>query len=96
MPPRRILSIWFPRLAAFTDYTGWQHKAFLGAGEFTLEFGDYDVSITVPADHVVSATGEIQNPSEVLSASQRQRLAQAREAKAPVFNGDAAVSPACT
>jgi len=80
-----FLAQWFPRLAAFTDYTGWQHKAFLGAGEFTLEFGDYDVSITVPSDHVVSATGELENPSAVLSATQRQRLAAAREAKAPVF-----------
>ena len=69
---------WFPRLAAYTDYTGWQHKQFLGQGEFTLEFGNYDVSITVPADHIVTATGVLQNPNEVLSAEQRNRLAQAR------------------
>jgi hypothetical protein len=54
-------------MAAYTDYMGWQHKAFLGRGEFTLEFGDYKVAITVPADHIVSATGELQNPSDVLS-----------------------------
>lgn len=71
---------WFPRLAAYTDYTGWQHKQFLGQGEFTLEFGNYDVSITVPADHVMGATGVLQNPNEVLSAEQRNRLAQARKA----------------
>ncbi len=71
---------WFPRLAAYTDYTGWQHKQFLGQGEFTLEFGNYDVSITVPADHVMGATGVLQNPNEVLSAEQRSRLAQARKA----------------
>ncbi len=70
---------WFPRLAAYTDYTGWQHKQFLGSGEFTLEFGNYDVSITVPADHIVSATGVLQNPNDVLTAEQRSRLAQARK-----------------
>ena len=47
---------WFPRAAAFSDYEGWHNKAFLGRGEFTLEFGDYDVSITVPQDFIVSAT----------------------------------------
>lgn len=72
---------WFPRMVAYTDYAGWQNKQFLGSGEFTLEFGDYDVSITVPADHVVSATGELQNPEEVLSELQRERLAEARESK---------------
>ena len=72
---------WFPRMVAYTDYAGWQHKQFLGSGEFTLEFGDYDVSITAPADHVVSATGELQNPEEVLTESQRERLAKARESQ---------------
>ncbi|HEY5654654.1 MAG TPA: M1 family metallopeptidase, partial [Woeseiaceae bacterium] len=80
-----FLAQWFPRLAAYTDYAGWQHKAFLGRGEFTLEFGDYEVEITVPADHIVSSTGVLQNPSEVLTAQQRQRLKQAETAKAPVF-----------
>ncbi|HEX5005528.1 MAG TPA: M1 family metallopeptidase, partial [Hyphomonadaceae bacterium] len=69
---------WFPRLAAYTDYTGWQHKQFLGRGEFTLEFGNYDVSITVPADHIMGATGTLQNPNQVLTSEQRSRLAQAR------------------
>ncbi len=76
---------WFPRMAAYTDYTGWQHKQFLGAGEFTLEFGDYKVAITVPDDHIVGATGVLQNPNEVLSATQRQRLAQAKGASKPVL-----------
>ena len=58
---------WFPRMAAYTDVNGWQHKQFLGTGEFTLEFGDYTVRITVPNDHVVSATGVLQNPKEVLN-----------------------------
>jgi hypothetical protein len=69
------LAQWFPRLAAYTDYTGWQNKQFLGRGEFTLEFGDYEVNLTVPADHIVSATGVLQNPREVLTAKQRERLA---------------------
>ena len=72
---------WFPRMVAYTDYAGWQHKQFLGSGEFTLEFGNYEVSITAPADHVVSATGELQNPEEVLTELQRERLAKARESK---------------
>ena len=58
-------------------------------GEFTLEFGDYDVSITVPADHIVAATGVLQNPDEVLTAAQRDRLAQARTADKPVVHRDA-------
>ncbi len=77
---------WFPRMAPYTDYTGWQHKQFLGSGEFTLEFGDYTVRLTVPADHVVGATGVLQNPDEVLTPVQRERLAQAqREFAKPVF-----------
>ncbi|MFN3468597.1 MAG: M1 family metallopeptidase [Novosphingobium sp.] len=76
---------WFPRLAVYSDYEGWHNKAFLGSGEFTLEFGDYKVALTVPADHVVSATGVLQNPDAVLSPVQRQRLEQARTAKAPVY-----------
>ncbi|WP_419191578.1 M1 family metallopeptidase [Engelhardtia mirabilis] len=76
---------WFPRLAAYTDVNGWQHKQFLGRGEFTLEFGDYQVEITVPADHVVAATGVLQNPDEVLTAQQRQRLAEAERSDAPVL-----------
>ncbi len=76
---------WFPRMAAYTDVNGWQHKQFLGAGEFTLEFGDYKVRITVPDDHVVSATGVLQNPKEVLTAAQISRLKEAEAAKSPVM-----------
>ena len=68
---------WFPRLASYTDYTGWQNKQFLGRGEFTLEFGDYEVNLTVPSDHIVSATGELQNPRDVLTTKQRKRLEDA-------------------
>ncbi len=76
---------WFPRLAAFTDVTGWQHKQYLGQGEFTLEFGDYIVRITAPADHMVGSTGVLQNPNEVLSAVQQERFAKAKTADKPVF-----------
>ena len=76
---------WFPRMCAYADYSGWNHKEYLGSGEFTLEFGDYEVSITAPVDHVVAATGVLQNPGEVLTAEQRERLEKARTADAPVF-----------
>lgn len=76
---------WFPRLCAYTDVTGWQHKQYLGQGEFTLEFGNYKVRITAPKDHIVGATGVLQNPEEVLSPEQIQRLKEAKTAKKPVF-----------
>ncbi|MCA1854448.1 M1 family metallopeptidase [Massilia oculi] len=76
---------WFPRMAAYYDVKGWQHKQYMGDGEFTLEFGDYDVQLTVPADHIVASTGELQNASAVLSAAQRERLQQARTARKPVI-----------
>ena len=78
------LAQWFPRMAAYTDYTGWQNKQFLGRGEFTLEFGDYNVNLTVPADHIVAATGVLQNPNEVMTAKQRKRMDEARTDK-PVY-----------
>ena len=71
-----FLAQWFPRLAAYTDYEGWHNKAFLGRGEFTLEFGDYEVELTVPNNHIVAATGELTNSKAVLTASQQQRLQQ--------------------
>jgi hypothetical protein len=76
---------WFPRLAVYGDGTGWQHKQYLGRGEFTLEFGDYLVRLTVPNDHIVAATGVLQNPAEILTADQRARLKEAETAKKPVF-----------
>ena len=76
---------WFPRAAVYDDVNGWQTDQFLGAGEFYLEFGDYDVSVTVPHDHIVRATGVIQNPELVLTATQRARLAQAWAADTPVY-----------
>ncbi|MCF6457147.1 M1 family metallopeptidase [Pseudoalteromonas sp. MMG024] len=80
-----LLAQWFPRLHAYTDYEGWNNKEFLGRGEFTLEFGDYEVEIDVPADHIVSSTGVLTNPKKVLTKTQRKRLEQAKTAKRPVF-----------
>jgi hypothetical protein len=76
---------WFPRMCVYNDVEGWQNKQFLGRGEFTLPFGDYEVSITVPSDHIVAATGELQNASSVLSAEQRNRLKKASSSDEPVF-----------
>tara|TARA_B100000780_G_scaffold170749_1_gene119519 strand:+ start:544 stop:2823 length:2280 start_codon:yes stop_codon:yes gene_type:complete len=69
----------FPRMAVYNEVEGWQNKQFLGRGEFTLPFGDYKVSITVPADHIVAATGELKNPSLVLSKKQIKRLEKAKK-----------------
>lgn len=76
---------WFPRMVAFTDATGWQHKQFLGSGEFTLELGNYLVRITAPDDHVVAATGVLQNAGEVLTDEQRERFDEAKTAARPMF-----------
>jgi len=75
----------FPRLCVYNDAAGWQNKQFLGSGEFALEFGDYKVSITVPADHVVAATGTLQNPDDVLKKSWTDRLEKAKTSKSPVI-----------
>ncbi len=76
----RLYSIaqFFPRLCVYDAMTGWQTKQYLGNGEFALEFGDYDVSITVPSDFVIAATGKLKNPHEVLSAKQLERFEEAR------------------
>jgi hypothetical protein len=77
---------WFPRMAAYTDYAGWINKQFLGTGEFTLEFGNYTVRLTVPDDHLVAATGALQNAEAVLTETQRERLKKAQgETKKPMF-----------
>ena len=76
---------WFPRLCAYTDTTGWQHKQFLGSGEFTLELGDYVVRITAPEDHIVASTGILLNSDEVLTEEQRRRLEEAKTTEKPMF-----------
>ena len=75
----------FPRMAVYSDVTGWQNKQFLGRGEFTLPFGDYDVKLTVPENMVVGATGEIQNEDEVLTDLQKERLEKAKTSDKPVI-----------
>jgi hypothetical protein len=74
----------FPRMVVYCDNQGWQHKQFLGAGEFTLNFGNYDVRITVPADHVVAATGVLQNGKEVMSAEELKRFNSAKSSDEPI------------
>jgi len=75
---------WFPRMCVYSDVYGWQHKQFLGRGEFALVFGDYEVNINVPSDHIVAATGELQNAQAVLTSAQQQRWEKAKTAKEPV------------
>ena len=72
-----IIAQWFPRMAVYNDAEGWQHKQFLGRGEFTLEFGNYDVYITVPSDHILEATGTLVNRKEVLTKTQYKRYKKA-------------------
>lgn len=69
----------FPRMAAYMDNVGWQNKQFLGQGEFTLNFGNYEVEITVPADFVVGATGWLQNQEEVLTKTELARFREAQK-----------------
>jgi hypothetical protein len=75
----------YPRMAVYNEVEGWQHKQFLGRGEFTLCFGNFKVAITVPADHSVASTGVLTNSSAVLSAAQNARLKQAASATEPMF-----------
>lgn len=75
---------WYPRLCVYSDFQGWQNHQFTGRGEFALAFGNYSVQMTVPADHVVLATGQCQNYPQVLSAAQLARWNQAQNAKEPV------------
>ena len=73
-----LIAHWFPRMAVYNDTEGWQNKQFQRLGEFALEFGDYKVEIKVPADHIVAATGTLENSESVLSMEQRKRIDLAR------------------
>ncbi|MFN8334912.1 MAG: M1 family metallopeptidase [Cyclobacteriaceae bacterium] len=73
-----IIAQWFPRMCVYDDLVGWQNKQFLGQGEFTLSFGNYQVNLTVPADHVVAGTGMVQNLKEVLTPDQYSRFERAK------------------
>lgn len=75
---------WYPRLAVYDDLRGWNHDPYIGAGEFYLEYGRFDVDLTVPAGYIVAATGTLGNPEQVLTAAQRSRLAQAAHSTEPV------------
>lgn len=75
---------WYPRMCVYSDYQGWNNKQFTGRAEFALVFGNFNVTMTVPADHVVAATGVCQNPGDVLTPAQLQRWKQAQQAKTPL------------
>lgn len=75
----------YPRMCQYNDIDGWQNKQFLGRGEFTLSFGDFKVAITAPADHTVGATGVLQNPKDVLTKTQLDRLEKAKTADQPLM-----------
>lgn len=83
-----LLAYWYPQFAVYDDVTGWQLDPYLGTGEFSMDHADYDVRITVPAGFLVAATGELQNASEVLTPSARERLERARHsfAAVPIVN----------
>ncbi len=76
---------WFPHICKYDDVTGWNTLPYLGNGEFYTDFGDYRVSITAPGDYLVTATGELQNASQVLSATVRERLDEALASDEPVW-----------
>ena len=92
------LGQWYPRVAVYDDVRGWNHEPYIGAGEFYLEYGSFDVAVTVPASYVVAATGVLQNPLEVLTPTQRARLARARtsDTAIAIIRGDEAGDPART
>jgi len=74
-----VIAQFYPRMAVYNDVEGWQNMQFWGSGEFALPFGNFDVNITVPADHVIDATGELMNRSEVFTAEQVKRYEQAQK-----------------
>ncbi|MGF7041687.1 M1 family metallopeptidase [Mucilaginibacter lappiensis] len=75
---------WYPRMAVYSDFQGWQNKQFTGRGEFALTFGDFKVSMNVPADHVVGATGQCANYAQTLTAAQLKRWTSAQSSTQPV------------
>src|SRR4051812_27790391 len=78
------LAQWYPRVCVYDDVRGWNTEPYLGQGEFCLEYGDYMMSVTVPAGYIVAATGMLTNPSEVLTQTQITRLAQAAKSDKPI------------
>jgi hypothetical protein len=78
------LAQWYPRVCVYDDLRGWNTEPYLGQGEFYLEYGDFNLSVTVPAGYIVAATGALQNASEVLTPAEISRLAQAAKSDTPV------------
>lgn len=78
------ISQWYPRICVYSDFKGWQNHQFTGRGEFALTFGNFEVQMTVPADHIVGSTGECQNYAQVLTPAQMTRYRQAQTAKEPL------------
>lgn len=74
-----VIAQFYPRMAVYNDVEGWQNMQFWGSGEFALPFGNFDVNITVPADHVIDATGELTNRNEVFTSEQVKRYEQAQK-----------------
>ena len=74
-----VIAQFFPRMAVYSDVEGWQNHQFWGSGEFALPFGNYEVNITVPEDHVLDATGVLQNRKEVFTKDMMKRYEQARK-----------------
>ncbi len=75
---------WFPAVCVYDDVHGWNTLPYLGQGEFYTNIGSFDVALTVPRSHIVAATGELQNPGDVLTAAQRERLNAARKSSETV------------
>lgn len=75
---------WYPRLCAYTDVKGWQTNQFTGQAEFALTFGDFEVEMTVPEDHIVGSTGECQNYDDVLTKEQKKRWKEALNSDEPI------------
>lgn len=73
-----LIALWFPRMCQYDDFEGWQNKQFQRLGEFALEFGNYKVNLTVPADHIVGGTGNLLNAKEVLSTTEQGRFEKAK------------------
>ncbi|WP_165747795.1 M1 family metallopeptidase [Cellulophaga sp. Z1A5H] len=74
-----VIAQFFPRMAVYSDVEGWQNHQFWGNGEFALPFGDYEVNITVPADHILDGTGELQNTKDVFSKEMMKRYELAKQ-----------------
>jgi hypothetical protein len=88
---------WYPRMCVYDDVRGWNTNPYLGAGEFYLEYGDFDIAITSPASHIVVCSGELQNPTEVYTAEQLKRWDEAKKSdKTVIIRSETEVSSAAS